>query len=492
MAVRHLLTHLLPVIAGALFVLGLSPYDLWPAVIVSMALLARLWQQYPTIAVRIGYLYGAGFFGAGASWVYVSIHVHGPAAPPLALLLTGIFCLGLAILFALQGWVYRRWLAGQPLATALGFPALWVLFEWLRNWLLTGFPWLYAGYAGVDTALAGWAPLSGVFGLSLLFAMAAGAVVQCFDVPRRLTRGGWILMATLAAWLVGSALKHIEWTDISGAPISVALLQPNIPLEQKWDRGNFRRIISQYELETDTLAGQVDLVLWPESAVPAYRHQVEPWLQRQAQALDAAGTGLITGIPVKANDELRHNSIIGLARAGGEYHKQKLVPFGEYVPLEDWLRGLIRFFDLPMSQFSSGPAGQSMLTFDGLQVAPFICYEVVYPDFVASGSRGSDFLITVSNDSWFGDSIGPLQHLQMARFRALETGREMLRGTNNGVTAIIDHRGAITTALPQFEQATLIGQITPRQGVTPFMQYGSYPVLTLAGLALLITARRRR
>ena len=191
-------------------------------------------------------------------------------------------------------------------------------------------------------------------------------------------------------------------------------------------------------------------------------------------------------------EDQRHNSIIGLARAGGEYHKQKLVPFGEYVPLQNWLRGLIRFFDLPMSQFSPGPNTQAMLSFDDLKVAPFICYEVVYPDLVARGARKADLLVTISNDSWFGDSIGPLQHLQMARFRALETGREMLRGTNNGVTAFIDHQGGIRTALPQFEAATLQGQITPRSGDTPFMRFGSYPVLTLATLALLITVRQRR
>mgnify|MGYP000571223895 CR=1 FL=1 len=474
---------LLPPVAGALFVAGLSPFDLWPTVMVSQALLAWHWLRCPNLAVRTGFLYGAGFFLAGASWVYVSIHIYGRAAPPLALLLTALFCLGLATLFALQGWCFRRFMAPRALPLLLGFPALWVLFEWLRSWLLTGFPWLYAGYAGIATPLAGWAPLTGVFGLSLLFAaLAAGLVVVAISARRLRALALWLLGASLIM-AAGALLEQQNWTEASNTPLSVALYQPNIPLERKWDRREFRSILRQYERATAPLIGSHDLILWPESAIPAYKHQVDAWLSPIAQRLKRADSALISGIAMRDAGS-RYNSIFGMGNAGGDYHKQKLVPFGEYVPLESWLRGLIAFFDLPMSHFVSGPANQSMLTLDSLSIAPFICYEIVYPDFVARHSREADFLITISNDSWFGRSIGPLQHLQMARFRALETGRPLLRGTNNGVTAIVDHRGNIQQALPQFEEAVLHGEIQPRRGSTPFMLTGSLPVLGVAFVAL--------
>lgn len=486
-----LLKHwLLPPVAGAIFVLGLSPFDLWPAVILSQALLAWHWLRMPEMAVRTGFLYGAGFFLAGASWVYVSIHIYGRAAPPLALLLTTLFCLGLATLFAMQGWCFRRFLPPRALSLLLGFPALWVLFEGLRSWLLTGFPWLYAGYAGISTPLAGWAPLTGVFGLSLLFAaLAAGLAVTATSALRLRAVALWLLGASLVM-VTGGLLQQRSWTEASNTSLSVALYQPNIPLERKWDRREFRSILRQYEEATAPLIGEHDLILWPESAVPAYKHQVDGWLSAIAQRLKRADAALISGIPIR-DAGARYNSILGMGNAEGEYHKQKLVPFGEYVPLESWLRGLIAFFDLPMSNFVRGPANQSMLTLGSLSIAPFICYEIVYPDFVARHSREADFLITISNDSWFGRSIGPLQHLQMARFRALETGRPLLRGTNNGVTAIIDHRGGIQQSLPQFEEAVLRGEIQPRRGSTPYMLTGSLPILAVAVIALLVAWRRR-
>ncbi|MEP1706140.1 MAG: apolipoprotein N-acyltransferase, partial [Marinobacter sp.] len=204
---------------------------------------------------------------------------------------------------------------------------------------------------------------------------------------------------------------------------------------------------------------------------------------------------LITGIPWygfsdRIEDFTYHNSIMAIGSGGGIYHKQKLGPFGEYVPLQQWLRGLIGFFDLPMSSFSRGPANQSPLEANGIRIMPFICYEVAYPDFVATNARNSDMLLTISNDGWFGDSIGPLQHLQIARMRALETGRYMLRGTNNGVTAIIDEKGQITETIPQFERAVMTGEVYAAEGNTPYMQSGSWPVLTLAAILIVFVRER--
>lgn len=484
---RHPFSLLLPFIAGGIFVAGLAPFNVWPLVPLSQAVLAWCWLRWRDQAPLIGFLYGCGFFIAGASWVYVSIHVHGNAPPLLAAAITGIFCCGLALLFALQGWCYRRLVSSDWLGLALGFPALWVAFEWLRSWLLTGFPWLFAGYAALDTPLAGWAPLVGVFGLSTILAAAGSGLIAAIAVHSHKL---WLwLLAMVAVFGSGHLLQHVEWTAAKGQPVSVAAYQPNIPLQQKWDRRYFQSILNQYRQNLTSISGTVDLLLWPESAIPAYQDRVAHWLTPATKQLAAANTGLITGIPTR-EQAARYNSIIGLGRATGSYHKQKLVPFGEYVPLEHWLRGLIDFFDLPMSSFVSGQAGQGMLTLDELSIATFICYEIVYPDFVARHSRNADLLITVSNDSWFGRSIGPLQHLQMARFRALETGRHLLRGTNNGVTAIIDHKGRTVATIPQFMEDTLFGELQPRAGVTPYVRFGSWPTLGLALIALWLVWRR--
>lgn len=486
---RLLVNWLLPLAAGALFVLGLAPFNFWPAIVLSQAALAWHWMNRHHCAVRTGFLYGAGLFTAGASWVYVSIHIYGRAAPPLALFLTAAFCLGLATLFALQGWCFRRFIARRSGRLLLGFPALWVLFEWARSWLLTGFPWLYAGYASLDTPLSGWVPITGVFGLSMIFAGVAAGLVVAITHPNR-WRNLPIWFASCAAiFVAGQLLKSITWTQETGTLISVALYQPNIPLEEKWDRSQFRKILRQYQEATNPLIGNADLILWPESAIPAYKERVDGWLSHIELRLNETDSALISGIPIREGDA-RYNSIFGMGTASGVYHKQKLVPFGEYVPLESLLRGLIDFFDLPMSNFGPGPTGQPLLALDDLSIAPFICYEIVYPDFVARQSRDADFLITISNDSWFGRSIGPLQHLQMARFRALETQRPLLRGTNNGVTAIVDQWGGIQRALPQFEEGILRGEIQPREGLTPYMKIGSLPILALTSLAL-FAARRR-
>lgn len=484
---------LLAAASGALVTLSLAPYHIWPAALVSlMALLALLHQATPRQAFWRGWCYGLGFFGSGISWVYVSIHVHGNAGILLATMLTALFCAALALLHGLQAWLWVRFLRRDSIATLAAFPALWVLFEWLRNWLLTGFPWLYIGYAPIDTALAGWAPVAGVFGVSLALALCASTAFLIMRRPALKTTVT-VLLLPAVLWLLGWVLSHHAWTTPrSQHSIDVALIQPNIPLEKKWDRRYFPDIIADFRQQTlDHL--DADLVLWPESAIPAFYQRVDSVLKPLATAAAQQQSSLILGIPYQRDDQHTryYNSIVAEGNGSGAYFKQRLVPFGEYVPLESWLRGLITFFDLPMSHFSIGPPQQALLTAGQWQVAPYICYEIVYPDLVASTAKNADLLITISNDSWFGDSIGPLQHMQMARMRALENGRYLLRGTNNGITAIIDPKGNITAQVPQFEKTVLRGEATAFGGSTPFGRTGSAPIILLC-FALLGTSFLRR
>lgn len=478
---------LLAPLAGSLITLSLAPFNFWPGGILSCIGLAHLLCTCsPREALWRGWLFGLGLFGTGASWVYVSIHVYGHTNIPLAALLTGIFCAGLALLPSVFGWCYARYVRQLPGGMLIGFPVLWVLFEWLRSWLLTGFPWLYLGYGHVNTWIAGWAPVVGVYGLSLICALTASCLYLAWR-SRKLTSCLTYAVITATMWLGGAQLKTTQWVArASEEPLSVAIYQPNIPQEKKWDRSWYRPILEKYRTATTPLYGY-DIVVWPESAIPNLFQRSQLFLSPIAKQASDSETTLITGIPFRNEDNDSYfNSIVALGDGDGVYHKQRLVPFGEYVPLENQLRGLIAFFDLPMSDFSAGPATQQPLRAGSYRVAPFICYEVVYPDLVADSASSADLLITISNDSWFGHSIGPLQHLQMAQMRALENGRYMIRGTNNGISAIIDDRGQIRTQTRQFVETTLHGEVEVMLGNTPFGSFGSIPVLTGCAAALLL------
>ncbi|NLD15017.1 MAG: apolipoprotein N-acyltransferase [Gammaproteobacteria bacterium] len=481
---------------GPLITLSLAPFNLWLLAPLACALLYWLLQQdsTPRQGLLTGWLFGFGLFASGTSWVYVSIHDYGSAPPVLAGLLTLLFVAGLALFQALHGWLWVRFLrgTGRRLWEAPAFAAFWVASDAFRGWFLTGFPWLYAGYSQLDGPLAGLAPLGGVWLASFVLALSGPLLLQLgYCRAQRLQRA-----ALLAAiWAASLLLHHQPWTEPSGQPLSVAVFQGNIEQNMKWDPDQIGAQLDLYR-ELTLSAPPADLLVWPETAVPLFRDNAARWLDFMHERAQERGSALLTGVPVRhtLNDGQRryYNGVTVLGEGSGEYLKQKLVPFGEYVPLQDWLRGLIEFFNLPMSDFARGPAGQPPLQAHGYQVAPYICYEVVYPEFARELAARSDILLTISNDSWFGRSIGPLQHLQMAQMRALEAGRWMIRGTNNGISVLIDPFGQITADIPQFEQAVLHGQVTPMQGLTPYLRFGSWPLAILCSLLLALALYQRR
>ena len=482
-----LIVLILAPLAGALVTLSLAPFGVWPAGILSCVIYAYLLCTCSARqALWRGWLYGLGMFGTGVSWVYVSIHVHGYASVPLAVFLTVLFCAGLALLHALFAWCYVRFVRPLPGGMLVGFPALWVLFEWLRGWLLTGFPWLYLGYAHLGTWISGWAPVLGVFSLSFICALTGTCLFLAWRGRQPVACTTYAVIV-ITLWGGGAVLKPTQWVArASEHPLSVAIYQPNIPQEHKWDPAWYGPILSQLQEATEPLLGH-DIVIWPEAAIPNYYQRAQDFLQPVSERAAAANTTLITGIPFRQDhSETYFNSIAALGYGQGVYHKQRLVPFGEYVPLEKLLRGLIAFFDLPMSSFSPGPAEQEPLRVGPYRVAPFICYEIVYANQVAASAYDTDLLITISNDSWFGNSIGPLQHLQIAQMRARENGRYVLRGTNNGVSAIIDHQGRIVARTEQFVETTLIGEAEVMLGNTPFGSFGTTPIIAGSAITLLM------
>lgn len=497
--------------AGALQTLTLAPYSFWILGPISIALIlvstqALVPSDHPPRGFFYGWLFGLGLFGTGASWVYVSINTYGNAPPILAGSLTIIFVAGLALFSALNFWLYFRLRSSNQVANGLLFTAIWVLGDAFRGVFLTGFPWLYLGYAHLESPVKGWIPIIGVHGLTFIAVLSGTALVLLYSSIRKRSLSLKELalpILTLTLWSLGPLLNTLNWSQAIASDnenekkaLSVALIQTNIPQELKWKRSQIpktMRLLNDMSAE----AWQSDLIVWPETAVPRLYDLARPFLKNMADQAKQHRSNIISGIPFRKIDEesgryIFHNSIVSIGHGENIYHKQRLVPFGEYVPLEELLRGLIDFFNLPMSDFRTGSEDQSLLRSFDYEVAPFICYEVVYPDFVAKQSAKADFLITISNDSWFGSSIGPLQHLEMAQMRAAENARYMVRGTNNGISAVIDERGRIIDQTEQFVQTTLYSKIYLLEGRTPFSYTGSIPILLLCAVLILFQQSQRK
>lgn len=483
--------------AGALITLTLAPFELWPlAFVSSIVLYLSLSHLNARQAVLRGWWFGLGMFASGTSWVYVSIHDYGAASPALAAFLTAVFVAGLALFLALFGWLWVRFFRHQQhsLSNAFAFAALWVAIEAFRGWVLTGFPWLYMGYSQLHGPLGGLAPLGGVWLISFAIVLSSILLINLINKQH-----WWqpVSAAVLIAliWGLALSLQAKNWTTPAGEPLSVMAVQGNIDQNLKWDSAQIESQLLLYQSLTLNAAAS-DLIVWPETAVPILKDQAQGYLNSMERIISRQDSALITGLPVRQRDlngDLRYyNAMTTLGDGQGEYLKQKLVPFGEYVPLQELLRGLITFFDLPMSDFARGPSQQAPLSAKGYKIAPYICYEVVYPEFAAELAAQSDILLTISNDTWFGTSIGPWQHLQMAQMRALEAGRWMIRATNNGISALINPHGQITVTVPQFEQAILRGTVTPMQGLTPYLQWQSWPLILLCALCLLSSILQRR
>lgn len=461
--------------AGAAFPLGLAPFDWWPLSLAAATALFWLLCRANPRPLLTGWLFGAGKYGVGASWIYVSIHVYGEAPALLAALLVAVFVAGMALFHAAAAWVYVRLRPPGPVMAAVAFAAVWALTEWLLTWFLTGFPWLFAGYAMLDTPLEALAPLGGVLLVGFGTVLTAACLVQW--------RSRAALIVAALPWLASWAVANVTWTTPEERH-RVALVQGNVDQATKWDEASRAGILERYARLSGP-AWDRDVVIWPEAAITLPLHMAGDFLSDMA---DRAEGALVLGIVIGewSPDGARwYNGAVSVGDGDGRYAKRRLVPFGEYVPFQSVLRGLIRFFDLPMSRTVPGDAEQPLLRAGSASLAMAICYEIAYPELVRASAGEADALVTISNDTWFGASIGPRQHLQMARMRALENGRYVLRATNNGVTAIIDAYGRVVDALPQFEQGVLTGEVTGMAGTTPFGRWGTVGVVGPLALVLM-------
>ena len=493
-------TLLLGLLAGMIYPLGFAPISWWPASIVSVAIIFHIWSKSGhLIALWAAGLYGLGMYGIGVSWVYVSMVNFGNMTPLMAATAVLLFVLFLSLYFIVPVYVYTlvapRFTLRHRLTIVL--PVLWVIFEWLRGTLFTGFAWLYLGYSGLDTWFSAWAPVAGVSLISLVLAFIAGMVAYLYQFisltnsqkteprlflstglqRRTLFKSGLLLLALL---LVSRGLDSIRWVEQSGQALDVTLIQADIKLADKWRPENRENLMQSY-LAASRAIENTDLIVWPEGALPMVLNKVPESYIDDLRVLDA---NLVFGVVEREDSEQGarlFNSMVAIDQAAGAgslqtYRKRHLVPFGEFFPLQAWLGWLFETLNIPMSDFTSGGDEQGNLSINGLQILPTICYEDAYPEDWRAQISNSHMILNISEDAWFGDSLGPHQRLQMARMRAIEFQRSMIRISNSGLSTVIDEQGKYAAISPQFQPTLFNSKVIPMQGETPYTRLGQWPL----------------
>ena len=529
---------LLHVFIGALYPLGFAPINIWILTAISVSLLIYLvCELYESNSSRniddskIGlrnsiislcFYWNLGAYGVGVSWVYVSIHEFGNAVLPLAILITGLFVLVLSVAKVIFGYLIYKLVSycGKSMLLLI-FPFAWVISEALVSTAFNGFPWLLLGYSQIDGPLSSIATWFGVYGVGWFNVIILAALVFIIrdafklkesnqsidpDIQQRLTsqlKRNTVIILVVASFPFLNLFFESEVLNYKDKEsLDVALVQPKISQEKKWKREYFSEIIdtlySQSEQHWDA-----DLIVWPEGAIPAYQHQVKDIMADLQRKLKPSRSNLLAGLPVY--DKEKKVSYVGFSSIGDTslnppqtYYKQILVPFGEYVPLAQMLRGVIDFFNLPMSNFVPGEANQPAISFSEYDVIPAICYEIAYPHILQNMLSGADtknnkpkIIVTVSNDAWFGDSLGPFQHMEMARMRALELGVPLVRSTNDGITAVVNAKGVQLTQLQRLTQDTLRFQISLKGYNTVYRQYGYLGLYFILGISLIFFVMAR-
>jgi len=474
-------------LSGALLPLAFAPYDYSVIAILSLAyLFYTVLNSTPRGAGLFGYAFGFGMFGIGVNWLHISINLFGGVNLVGALIITFVLVAFLSLYPALITYVYQRYFGNKGIVPFLiAMPALWILAEWFRSSIFTGFPWLNVGYSQIDTPLSSLAPMLGVYGISWLTAFISATLVALFQVTHK-TRIV-IICTFFITWIALNLLNEINWTTNKGNEISVALIQGAIPQEIKWKPDQRQRTLDLY-LSLSEQYKDSQLIIWPETAIPILHHQAKEFIQHMADKARSQNHDYLIGIPFKDPDSNKfYNGLTVIGSNNDNYYKQHLVPFGEYLPFDKWLRPILNLMKIPMSDFSAGSKRKPVVRAANEIIGVSICYEDVFGEEIISALPDATLLVNISNDAWFGDSIAPHQHLQMARMRALETGRYMLRSTNTGVSAIINEKGVITASSPQFIPHVTSDKVKTFEGLTPYARFGNWLVVASAFFLLLIT-----
>ena len=480
---------------GASLNVAFAPFGWWPiAVLAPAALFALIRGLPPRRAGWTGAAFGAGLFAFGTYWLYTCLHVFGLVPIWLTVILQAAL-IGLMSLYsaALCYLANRFWLKPGATRAWLVLPVLWVLLEWLRGWALSGFPWLSLGYAMIDSPLKGWAPLFGVYGVTWAAATIAVALNVGLSPGVATLRRIMALAGVAALFLIPALLARHTWTRAAGSPVSIAAVQGAVSQDQKWQAKNLDETMQRYSRLTADAWG-ARLIVWPEAALPVLANDIPDYLRRlqsQGRAHDAdIALGLVNYEPATKR---YYNGLLILSESGGGwYYKRHLVPFGEYFPVPAFVRSWLRLMSLPYDDISAGHEHQPTLSAAGQKLGLTICYEDAFGSRQLGVLRDAALLINVTNNAWYGNSTAPHQHLQIARMRALEAGRYLVRAANDGITAAIGPHGEIVARLPQFQEAVLRAEVLPMTGLTPYARLGNYPVVIGAGLLLAVAVWRRR
>ncbi len=480
---------------GALTTTAFAPFGLsLVALLVLWPLLFVCITSSPRAAAGHLFWFGLGLFLTGTYWIYISVVVFGDAPVWIALMLLFGLSLIMSLWLYLAGYLISTLAQGEPWQLIVAAPAVWVLVEWARGWVATGFPWLALGYAKIDSAYGGWAPVIGTYGVSFMVVLSAAAAVGVVMVEgrQRLAALGIIVLP----WLVGGALSFIDWTEEDGESVRVTLLQYGITQDQKWLPGNLKPTLDFYR-DATRIARASDVVIWPEVAVPSLTGSQQALIRQLEADAREGGQTIIFGIledEMYRGERRVYNSLVLLDGSERQvYRKRHLVPFGEYFPVPEKVRAWMKMMSLPHSDLAPGDDRQPLLrTHQGVPLGAAICYEDAYSAEQRYALPEARLLVNVSNDAWFGDSIAPHQHLQIARMRSLEFGRPTLRATNTGISAFIGHRGELLRTGPQHGEATLTDTVQPRRGATPYASAGNYPVIIASVLVVIVLGSRGR
>ena len=475
------LSRLIAFFLGCGMALGFAPFglSLLPPLLI-LPLLFVFMTVSPRDASAHAFWFGLGMFLTGTYWIYISVHIYGNAALWIALLLMVGLSLIMAVFLSAAGWLISRLSHGESWLLLLVAPSSWVFIEWLRGWVLTGFPWLALGYAQIDSLYAGWAPVLGVYGVSFMLMVSTSAVIVALMTSGVQRVIG--LAAIVLPWLLGGMLMFFDWTEPTGKAMRTTIVQAGVSQDKKWNRDQLQPIMKFYRNSTLRVPDS-EIIVWPEVAIPALDDQVGNFINLIENDIRPRKQSVVFGILERSYEDSAEGDVYNsVFIVGGEqrqaYRKRHLVPFGEYFPVPESVREWMRLQNLPHSDLAAGHEIQPLLVAaNGTTIAVAICYEDAYGAEQLYALPDADILVNVSNDAWFGDSIAPHQHLEIARMRALEVGRNAIRSTNTGISAFIGFDGELIATGKQFEPQVMTASIGPRRGLTPYANRGNWPVI---------------